>query len=102
MSSIKEVNQSYLSSMLLVAVDIFAAFIVACFIHCCLCSCYTEILVTWSRVLGLLIIGGAVLGRLGWTIQTFGGTTPPEEQNKFLFRLFYLIGIFFTALSIFL
>lgn len=99
---LKDVENSYLKSFLYVGADIFIAIVIACFINCCFCYYCIGVIAKISRVLGLLIIGGAVMGRLGWGIQTWEGKNPEEKRNIELFRWCYFIGIFFTALSIFL
>ena len=41
----------------------------------------------------------ATLGKCGWNIQSWKGTTLPEQVDDFLFRVLYLIGSFLLVLS---
>ena len=41
----------------------------------------------------------ATLGKCGWSIQSFKGTTLPEQVDDFLFRVLYLVGSFLLVLS---
>jgi hypothetical protein len=56
----------------------------------------TEIL----RVVSVGLIGWAVLGRLGWEIQTFNGRTLPEQINRFWWRGLYLLGLYLALVLI--
>lgn len=98
----KDVHKEYFYSVLKVGAVVLLAFIVSLvLIYCsCLCTCHFNTLAKIARVVGLLIIGSAVLGRLGWKIQTWSGETPAEKLNLKLFRMMYYVGIFFTALSL--
>ena len=55
-----------------------------------------------ARVHALVILAGtafllvAGLGKLGWTLQTWDGNTPPEQLNDLLFRIFSYLGMFFV------
>ena len=42
---------------------------------------------------GLLFVAG--IGRLGWSIQSIRGTTPPEQLDQWIFRVLSLFGTFF-------
>ncbi|MCG2822215.1 MAG: hypothetical protein L6364_00840 [Desulfobulbaceae bacterium] len=52
-----------------------------------------------SQYIGVAILLWATLGKLGWSIQTMNGTTLPERINDFVYRLLYVIGSIFLALS---
>jgi hypothetical protein len=54
------------------------------------------------RTLSAALILWAVLGRLGWNIQTFQGDTLPERFNSLWFRLIYVTGAYLLVLSMFL
>jgi len=41
----------------------------------------------------------ATLAKCGWNIQSWNGTTLPEQVNDFLFRVLYLAGSFLLVLS---
>lgn len=55
-----------------------------------------------SRVAAVSIIAWAALARLGWEIQSMGGTTVAEQIHTFSFRFFYSLGVFFTVAALFL
>ena len=57
-----------------------------------------QIIVT--RLLGSILIASAVLGRIGYDIQTYGGTTKPEKINTRCFRVLYYIGLAILLFSI--
>lgn len=100
---ISDVNKSYLKAAGKVAVAILLSFATSELIKRCVSdTTMFPTIALVSRSLGILIVGAAVLGRLGWKIQTWGGETPAELHNMKVFRWLYLIGVFFTALSIFL
>ena len=52
-----------------------------------------------SQYIGVAILLWATLGKVGWSIQTTNGTTLPERVNDFVYRLLYVIGSIFLALS---
>lgn len=52
-----------------------------------------------SQYVGVAILLWATLGKIGWSIQTVNGTTLPEQLNDFVYRLLYVIGSVFLALS---
>lgn len=98
---IKDVNKSYFFSVLKVGMVIGLGFLSA-YLIINFCQEWHKILVTLSRLIGLSLIAGAVLGRVGWAIQTWSGETPVEKHNFRVFRWLYFLGIYFTALSLFL
>lgn len=49
---------------------------------------------------GVLLVAG--LGRLGWNIQTWGGYTPPEKLDNYIFWTFSLGGTFLLLLDFFI
>jgi hypothetical protein len=49
---------------------------------------------------GLLLAAG--IGRLGWAIQTIGGTSPPEVLDRRIFTALSHVGTFLVALDLFL
>ncbi|MFC1536110.1 hypothetical protein ACFL4H_01930 [Candidatus Neomarinimicrobiota bacterium] len=55
----------------------------------------------------ILLIGTAILltagiGRLGYEIQTWGGTTPLENMNKLVFRILTHLGSYILFTDLFL
>lgn len=56
---------------------------------------------TTLNMIGILLIATAVLGRLGYVIQTIGGETKYEKSNIMMFRIFYHIGFFFISAGFF-
>ncbi len=84
----------YLIVVLSVAVNIVLALAVTRFIK----SRYPK-LIDESNSNILLICSAAFLlwagiGKLGWSIQTFGGHTPPEKLNMVIFWILSHIGTF--------
>ena len=53
----------------------------------------------WVQLLSGAFFLWAVLALLGWEIQTFGGTTPAERINKWVFRVLNCIGMFLLFAS---
>lgn len=51
-------------------------------------------------VLSAAIVLTATLGLLGWEIQSWKGTTLPEQVNRALFRALYWLGTFLFAVSV--
>ncbi len=54
-----------------------------------------------TRFISASLIFGAVLGRLGWEIQTYSGDTLPEKINSLWYRFLYILGVFFLMFSYF-
>jgi hypothetical protein len=98
---IKDVNKSYFFSVLKVGAVIGLAYLSA-YLLSSYCKNWSDFLITGSRIIGLSLIAGAVLGRVGWAIQSWAGETPIEKHNFKVFQWLYLLGIFFTALSLFM
>ncbi len=46
---------------------------------------------------GFIFDAAALYGQRGWDIQTWQGTSKPEQWNRILFRLFASLGLFFTV-----
>jgi hypothetical protein len=59
-----------------------------------------------ERFRGFLVIGGALFlmiagtGGLGWTIQTWGGNSPPEKLNQTLLQVFAHVGTFMVFVDL--
>lgn len=49
---------------------------------------------------GILLVAG--IGRLGWPIQTIGGSSPAEKVNQGIFLVLSLSGTFLLLLNYFL
>ncbi|MBS1775022.1 MAG: hypothetical protein JSS64_01935 [Bacteroidetes bacterium] len=100
--NIKDVNNSYIKSVVKTAIDMLVAFGVAKLLLCSVADKETIlILVKIFGTLGLLL-GASAIGQLGWEIQTWNGTSDAEKRNTQLFRIMYYFAIFFTALSLYL
>jgi len=54
------------------------------------------------RVISAGLIAWAVLGRLGWEIQTIKDHTIPEQVNRFWWRALYLVGVYLALVLIML
>jgi hypothetical protein len=48
----------------------------------------------------ILLVAG--IGKLGWSIQTVGGTTPAEKLNEYIFWVLSCVGTFLVFVDIFL
>ncbi len=57
-------------------------------------------IIKFIRLFSAAFIGTALFGRLGWNLQTWCGTTPPEKLNNNLYKILYSIGFFFLILSV--
>ncbi len=58
-----------------------------------------------TQIISAFLILWALIGKLGWSIQTIGGQTPMEKANDFWFLVLNTIGIFclfFSQFYIFL
>jgi hypothetical protein len=47
---------------------------------------------------GFLLVAG--IGKLGWSIQTFGGNTPAERLNEWIFLFLSLFGTFLLFIDL--
>lgn len=52
------------------------------------------------QYIGIGIILWATLGKQGWSIQTFNGTTVPEQLDDAIYRWLYVLGSFVLAFAI--
>jgi TRAP-type C4-dicarboxylate transport system permease small subunit len=52
--------------------------------------------------LGTAFLLVAGIGKLGWSIQTYDGTTPAENLNEYIFLVLSHIGTFLIFVDIFL
>jgi len=88
-------RRSILSSLVIVAVLCFFAWVTRALVG--------ELPARWIagvRVLSGGLILWAVLGRLGWKIQTWNGTSLPERVNDTWFKLTYGLGVYLLMLSV--
>jgi len=53
------------------------------------------------QVVSVLVILWALLGKLGWSLQTGGGTTLQEQVNNYWFRILNSLGAYFLLFSYF-
>jgi len=53
------------------------------------------------QIVSAFLILWALMGKLGWSIQTHGGTTLPEKINNFWFIFLNVIGIYFLFFTYF-
>lgn len=93
----KQVWSSYAKALVMVAIAILAGL---CF------SLALSDRFSWSetsivafRCVATGLLATSALGRLGWSIQTWGGSSPVESLNFWIFRILYLIGLAFTVAS---
>lgn len=56
----------------------------------------------YVRLLAVIVVGWAVLGRIGYETQTMDGNTLLEKTSESTFKIFYLLGIFLTTVALFL
>jgi len=97
--STREICGSIFQSMIWVTSITITAFIFAVIIHVVFPSFlrYSGIL----QIISACLILWGILGRLGWSIQTWKAETLPEKVNEFWFRLVTIIGIFVLMLTLF-
>jgi hypothetical protein len=57
-------------------------------------------LLRWVQYSGVAILLWATLAQVGWRIRTIGQVTLPEELDRLLYRIFYLVGSYLLALSV--
>ena len=60
----------------------------------------TDLIVFAIQILAAAILLIATLALLGWEIQSIGGTTLPEQTNRWLFRAQYWLGTYLLVLSV--
>jgi len=54
------------------------------------------------QIISAFVILWGLLGQLGWSIQTIGGTSLPEQVNNYWFRILNSIGMFLLFFCLFL
>lgn len=54
------------------------------------------------QIAGAFVTFWAGYAKVGWSIQTFNGSTPPEMFNEWFFRVATGVGMFVLVLSTFL
>lgn len=54
------------------------------------------------RLAAIVIVGWAVLGRIGYETSTIDGDTLLEKTSESTFKYFYLLGILITTVALFL
>jgi TRAP-type C4-dicarboxylate transport system permease small subunit len=89
----------YVQAGCCVAVAVVAAFAVAYFINRARLSLLSDGFMRFLRLITATFFATAVLGRSGWDIQTWRGTSPAEKWNKKIFRVLYIFGFFLLVLS---
>ena len=62
----------------------------------------TEAVVVGARIVGIAIFAWAVLGRVGWSIQSMSGKTMIEQMNGSWFRVLYIAGFGIGVFSLLL
>ena len=95
----KQVVGRYLNAARDVVITIGGAVVVAHFLNRAGLSFLSGDFVRWLRVGTTSCFAIATLGRSGWDIQTYGGSSLPERLNKVIFRVLYLIAFALVALS---
>lgn len=56
----------------------------------------------YIRLLAIVVVGSAVLGRIGYETPTLGGNSLLERTSEGAFKIFYLLGITITTIVLFL
>lgn len=59
------------------------------------------LVIQYIRLFSASFIAISLFGRLGWTIQTWGGKSKPEKINNIIYKVLYGLGFFFLIISIF-
>lgn len=89
-----EVFHAYLKAFGSVALSFAVAFIAVaslrCVIKCRVSRCMHQII----TLIGTVILFATVLGRLGWSIQTYDGNTPLELLDQTAFLWLTHLGMF--------
>jgi hypothetical protein len=58
----------------------------------CVGRCATPATVAWLQIAGACILLWGTLFIRGWEILTYGGVTPTERVNQWLYRALYCVG----------
>jgi len=96
----KEIRKSHVKSFLTVLVVSLLGFFLAEYVNSCFAFSLFQIRV--FRLISVVVVAWAVLSKLSWEIQSWGGESLPEQVNNYSFRLFYSLGIFMAVVSLFL
>ncbi len=89
-----------LISLVLVAASSISAFFVAKYININFNVGIEHL--RYVRLVAIIIVGWAVLGRIGYETQTMDGNTLLEQTSESTFKILYLLGIFVTTIALFL
>lgn len=94
----KQILLNYVKSLGLT----FGGFLVAASIAWCLQGYLTEKSVKILRLVSGSAGTVALFGRLGWSGQTWGGSSPPEKLDRGLYKSIYALGYILFVLSLLL
>jgi hypothetical protein len=98
----KTVILNYFKTAVIVAIEFLLAWVFAKWVICRyyprFASKMTKLVLSLTGT-GVLLVAG--IGRLGWQIQTFAGTTPPECLDQAIFLVLSLCGTFLIVLGYF-
>lgn len=97
--SIDRIRQGLIYSLLLVVGAAVVAAILGR-IALALCKPIPNGVLELIQYIGIGILLWATLAKQGWSIQTFDGTTIPEQLDDSIYRWLYVFGSFLLALAI--
>ena len=90
----------YFYTFVSVAVNFIVALLFVCFSR----SKYPKLINKHIRLVYLIVGSGfllvASIGKLGWSIQTYGGNTPAERLNEWIFLFLSRIGTFLLFIDL--
>lgn len=98
--NMKIVLKQYLGALLVVAVAISITCGVSYWVNPQL-DIDTDVL-KWVRLAAASLFAASTLGRCGWSIQTWGGSSSAEVLNLKLFKTFYVLGFCLLVLTLLL
>lgn len=93
----KSICKSFLYLSCTISISLILSFVLARI----LIIAISPIIIIIIRFISASLVFWAVLGRLGWEIQTWRGDTLPEKINILWYRFLYILGVFLLMFSYF-
>ena len=93
---------SYLKAFVIICTTVFLGWLAAKVLISKFSFLITPALELALVVVGTILLLTAGIGKLGWHIQTWGGQTPAESINDWLFFLLTIVGAWLLFTEIFI
>lgn len=89
-----------LVSLILVSTAVITAFFIAKYVNSNFQITIEHL--RYVRLLAIIVVGWAVMGRVGYETTTMSGESLLERTSADIFKILYLLGIFITTIALFL